>query len=102
MPDRAKTLFAGIDLELTPIQKPTSASKPELKPVLKINPLAEVNPLVDALRVKLNLARAYITIEDFIAARKSLQEIVQIGGPIDPVITVEAQNLLAELSLRNH
>jgi pilus assembly protein FimV len=102
MPDRAKTLFAGIDLELTPIQKPTSASKPELKPVLKINPLAEVNPLVDALRVKLNLARAYITIEDFVAARKSLQEIVQIGGPIDPVITVEAQNLLAELSLRNH
>jgi pilus assembly protein FimV len=102
MPDRAKTLFAGIDLELTPIQKPTSASQPELKPVSKINPLAEVNPLVDALRVKLNLARAYITIEDFVAARKSLQEIVQIGGPIDPVITVEAQNLLAELSLRNH
>jgi pilus assembly protein FimV len=102
MPDRAKALLAGIDLDLTPTQKPTPASRPELKPLSKINPLAEVNPLVDALRVKLNLARAYITIEDFVAARKSLQEIVLIGGPIDPVITVEAQNLLAELSLRNH
>lgn len=102
MPDRAKALFAGIDLDLTPTQKPTLTSSSELKPLSEVNPLAEVNPLVDALRVKLNLARAYITIEDFVAARKSLQEIVQIGGPIDPVITVEAQNLLTELSLRKH
>jgi pilus assembly protein FimV len=102
MPDRAKALFAGIDLELTPTKKTTPSSLPELKPISNINPLAELNPLVDALRVKLNLARAYITIEDFVAASKSLQEIVQIGGSIDPVITIEAQNLLAELSLRNH
>jgi pilus assembly protein FimV len=57
--------------------------------------------LADALRVKLNLARAYITIEDFSAAKKSLQEIVHIGGSIDPAITVEAQGLLVELSHRN-
>jgi pilus assembly protein FimV len=89
MPDRAKALFAGIDLDLAPVQKP---SKP---------PVGEVNPLADALRVKLNLARAYITIEDFSAAKKSLQEIVHIGGSIDPAITVEAQGLLAELSHQN-
>jgi pilus assembly protein FimV len=51
--------------------------------------------------VKLNLARAYITIEDFSAAKKSLQEIVHIGSSIDPAITIEAQGLLAELSHRN-
>ena len=89
MPDRAKALFAGIDLELTPVAKSTQPSA------------AEVNPLADALRVKLNLARAYITIEDFSAAKKSLQEIVHIGSAIDPAITIEAQGLLAELSHRN-
>lgn len=89
MPDRAKALFAGIDLDLTPVKKSTQP------------PVAEVNPLADALRVKLNLARAYITIEDFAAAKKSLQEIVHVGGSIDPEITIEAQGLLAELSHRN-
>jgi pilus assembly protein FimV len=89
MPDRAKALFAGIDLDLTPAIK-------SIQP-----PVTEINPLADALRVKLNLARAYITIEDFSAAKKSLQEIIQIGSSIDPAITVEAQGLLAELSNRN-
>ena len=89
MPDRAKALFAGIDLDLTPVKKPAPT------------PAVEVNPLADALRVKLNLARAYITIEDFSAAKKSLQEIVHIGSSIDPAITIEAQGLLAELSHRN-
>jgi pilus assembly protein FimV len=90
MPDRAKALFAGIDLELRPVNK----SSP--------TPTIAINPLTDALRVKLNLARAYITIEDFSAAKKSLQEIVQIGGSIDPLITLEAQGLLTELSQRNN
>jgi len=89
MPDRAKALFAGIDLDLTPVKKPVQSPAPD------------INPLADALRVKLNLARAYITIEDFSAAKKSLQEIVHIGSSIDPAITIEAQGLLAELSHRN-
>jgi pilus assembly protein FimV len=88
MPDRAKALFAGIDLELTPVKKSI--------------PAVDTNPLADALRVKLNLARAYITIEDFAAAKKSLQEIVHNGGSIDPVITAEAQRLLAELLHRDN
>ena len=86
MPERAKALFAGIDLDLPPPKK--------ISPAI----LIESNPLADALRVKLNLARAYITIEDFAAAKKSLEEIIQIGGPIDPAITMEAQGLLAKLS----
>ena len=89
MPDRAKALFAGIDLDLTPVKKPVQSPAPD------------INPLADALRVKLNLARAYITIEDFSAAKKSLQEIVHIGSSIDPAITIEAQGLLTELSHRN-
>jgi len=91
MPDRAKALFAGIDLDLSSSKRPAPQSTP-----------TEANPLADALRVKLNLARAYITIEDFDAAKKSLQEIVHIGSSIDPGITVEAQGLLVELSHRNH
>jgi pilus assembly protein FimV len=90
MPERAKALFAGIDLDLAPSKKSAPQSAP-----------TEASPLADALRVKLNLARAYITIEDFSAAKKSLQEIVHIGGSIDPAITVEAQGLLVELSHRN-
>lgn len=90
MPDRAKALFAGIDLDLTSVKNLTPT------------PAAEVNPLADALRVKLNLARAYITIEDFSAAKKSLQEIVHIGRSIDPAIMLEAQGLLTELSQRNN
>lgn len=89
MPDRAKALFAGIDLDLTSVKKDAQLS------------VAELNPLADALRVKFNLARAYITIEDFSSAKKSLEEIIHIGGSVDPAITLEAQALLVELSSRN-
>ena len=90
IPDRAKALFAGIDLNLSPSHKenPVKATV--------------VNPASDLLRVKLNLARAYITIEDFAAAKKSLQEIVAEAGVIDPAATEEAQELLLQLSQRNH
>lgn len=89
IPESAKALLASIDLDLTPV-KPASV---ELK--------KGSNPMADALRVKLNLAKAYITIEDFSAARKSLEEIAVIGAQIDPVITMEAQDLLLELSKRD-
>lgn len=90
MPERAKALFAGIDLDLSkPAQTPPPApNKPES------------NPLADTLRVKLNLARAYITIEDFSAAKKSLEEVLRVSNSVDPAITIEAQSLLAELSHR--
>jgi len=83
MSDKAKTLFGSINLDL-PVAKPATS---DLTP--------------DELRVRLNLARAYITIEDFSAAKKSLEEIVRIGASIDPEIVVEAQGVLAELSNNN-
>ncbi len=91
MPARAKALFDGIDLDL---------SKPaEEVPVITATPAS--NPLADTLRVKLNLARAYITIEDFSAAKNSLDEVLRISNSVDPEITIEAQGLLAEISHRN-
>jgi len=91
MPERAKALFAGIDLDLSkPVTKAPQASQDSVS-----------NPLADALRVKLNLARAYITIEDFSAAKKSLEEVLRVSTSVDPAITIEAQSLLAELSQRN-
>jgi pilus assembly protein FimV len=88
MPERAKALFAGIDLDLT-------------KPSEKTTPIpSESNPLLDTLRVKLNLARAYITIEDFSAAKKSLEEILSISSSVDLALTIEAQGLLNELNSR--
>ena len=93
LPERAKALFAEIDLDLPP-----SKLNPSSIQVL----IAKNNLQADTLRVKLNLARAYITIEDFSAAKKSLEEILQVSGPIDPSITIEAQGLLSELSHRNH
>ncbi len=87
MSERAKALFARIDLDL---------SKPSLAATTAVS-----NPLVETLRVKLNLARAYITIEDFPAAKKSLEEVLRVSNSVDPTITIEAQGLLAELSHRN-
>jgi pilus assembly protein FimV len=83
MSDKAKALFGNINLDLPPAKSPVSGVSS------------------DELRVKLNLARAYITIEDFSAANKSLDEIVQTGASIDPEIVIEAHGMLAELSHRN-
>jgi len=83
MSEKAKALFGGINLDLPP----TKPSAPQLSS--------------DELRVRLNLARAYITIEDVTAARKSLEEIVRIGASIDQEIVVEAQGMLAELASKN-
>lgn len=91
MPARAKALFEGIDLDLS---KPVNAA-----PSVATAPAS--NPLADTLRVKLNLARAYITIEDFSAAKKSLDEVLRMSNSVDPAITIEAQGLLAEISHRN-
>lgn len=91
MPARAKALFEGIDLDL---------SKP-VKGVSTVAAIPAANLLADTLRVKLNLARAYITIEDFSAAKKSLEEVLRVSNSIDPAITIEAQSLLAEISHRN-
>jgi pilus assembly protein FimV len=85
IPQRTKALLDGIDLELSP-KKSFSET--------------QSNPLADTLRVKLNLARAYITIEDFAAATKSLDEIVLISNTVDPAITIQAKALLAEIAQR--
>jgi len=83
MSDKAKALFGSINLDLAPAKLPVSGLSS------------------DELRVKLNLARAYITIEDFSAANKSLDEVVRIGASIDPEVVIEAQGMLAELAHRN-
>ena len=88
MLERAKALFAGIDLDLTKSSEKTTPIP------------SESNPLLDTLRVKLNLARAYITIEDFSAAKKSLEEILSISSSVDLALTIEAQGLLNELNSR--
>ena len=95
MPERTKALFAGIDLDLS---KPAKEVPKEVAPFVK--PAQENNPLADTLRVKLNLARAYITIEDFASAKRSLEEVLVVSNTIDPAITIEAQGLLSELSHR--
>jgi pilus assembly protein FimV len=96
MPARAKALFEGIDLDLS---KPAiKTSNTESSAIISGS---QNNPLADTLRVKLNLARAYITIEDFSAAKKSLEEVLRMSNSVDPAITIEAQGLLSELSHRN-
>ena len=55
----------------------------------------------DALRVKLNLVKAYITIEDFVAARKALDEILLVSSQVDPQITIAARSLVAQINQRS-
>jgi pilus assembly protein FimV len=83
---RAKNLFAGIDLDLTPIK-----SDPAVRN--------------DALRVKLNLAKAYMTIEDFTAATQSLEDIVQLSldpsNAVDAALVTDAKAMLSEIQQRS-
>ena len=80
MPERAKNLFAGIDLDLKPVK----------------SDLAIRN---DALRVKLNLAKAYMTIEDFAAATRSLDDIIQLS--LDPANAVDASLVREAKAMRS-
>jgi pilus assembly protein FimV len=86
MPERAKNLFAGIDLELTPVKSEFAIRN-------------------DALRVKLNLAKAYMTIEDFAAATRSLDDIIQLSldpsNVVDESLVAEAKGLLSEINRRS-
>ena len=86
MPDRAKNLFAGIDLNLTPAKSDPGARN-------------------DALRVKLNLAKAYTTIEDFAAAKQSLDEIIQLSlnpsNGVDGSLVADAKAMLSDIQRRS-
>jgi pilus assembly protein FimV len=86
MPERAKNLFAGIDLELTPVKSEFAIRN-------------------DALRVKLNLAKAYVTIEDFAAATRSLDDIIQLSldpsNSVDASLAAEAKGMLSEINRRS-
>lgn len=83
---RAKNLFAGIDLNLTP-----NKNDPAIRN--------------DALRVKLNLAKAYMTIEDFAAAKQSLDDIVRLSldpsNGVDASLVAEAKAMLSEINQRS-
>jgi len=86
MPERAKNLFAGIDLDLTPVKSDFAIRN-------------------DALRVKLNLAKAYLTIEDFAAAKRSLDDIIQLSldpaNSVDASLVTEANAMMSEINQRS-
>ncbi|NBV71650.1 MAG: hypothetical protein EBR60_06320, partial [Burkholderiaceae bacterium] len=82
VPQRAAAILADLDLNLEP-----SAT-------------AEI-PAAESLRVKLNLAKAYITIEDFAAARKAIEEILLVSNQVDPQMTISAKSLLSEINQRS-
>ena len=86
VPEHAAKLFASLDLSLDtkPVQSP------------KVDDL----PTAETLRVKLNLIRAYITIEDFSAARQAIQEVLAVSSQVDPDLTIQANALLAEINQR--
>ena len=83
---RAKNLFAGIDLDLTPVKSDPAARN-------------------DALRVKLNLAKAYMTIEDFAAAKQSLGDIIQLSldpsNGVDGSLAADAKAMLSDIHRRS-
>ena len=84
---RAKNLFAGIDLDLTP-----NKNDPAIRN--------------DALRVKLNLAKAYMTIEDFAAAKQSLGDIIQLSldpsNGVDGSLLADAKAMLSDIDRRSN
>lgn len=92
IPERAQAIFSDLNLDLVSSGKKTDSKAQSNTEESKV--------LADALRVKLNLARAYITIEDFSAAKKSLEEVLNASNAVDPAITIEAQGLLSEMAHR--
>ena len=85
MSARTKNLFAGIDLELTPVKNDPGTRN-------------------DALRVKLNLAKAYLMIEDYAAAKHSLDDIIQLSldssNRVDESLIADAKAMLDEINRR--
>ncbi len=88
MPEHAAKLFASLDLSLD--------SKPTQNQSVPVGDL----PTAETLRVKLNLIRAYITIEDFSAAKQAIQEVLAVSSQVDPDLTIQANSLLAEINQR--
>ena len=82
IPSRASEILSNLDLNLTPSTESGAQA-------------------ADTLRVKINLARAYITIEDYVAARKALEEILLVSNQVDPQITISARGLMAEINQRS-
>jgi pilus assembly protein FimV len=81
VPDFAKKLFSGIDLNLdTPVQKT----------LLKVQSLSEQ-------RVKLNLAKSYLKIDDVSTAKLILQELIGQGEQGSTDIVNEARNLISRI-----
>jgi pilus assembly protein FimV len=82
VPEQAAKLFASLNLDLVPGTQNSGTALPS----------------VEALRVKLNLIRAYITIEDFGAARAAIHEVLAVSNQIDPELTIQAKSLMAEVN----
>jgi pilus assembly protein FimV len=87
VPEQAAKLFASLDLNLSPVTQTSG---------IKTSDIAL--PSAEALRVKLNLIRAYITIEDFGAARTAIHEVLAVSNQIDPELTIQAKSLMAEVN----
>ncbi len=85
VPEQAAKLFASLDLNLGSASVASQNSGVSL-------------PSPESLRVKLNLIRAYITIEDFAAAREAIQEVLAVSNQIDPELTIQAKSLMAEVN----
>ena len=89
IPPQAAKVFASLDLNLDPAAKAVVTEK------------SESLPSAETLRVRLNLSKAYLTIEDYKAARLALNEILTVSNQVDPEITIQARSMLAELDQRN-
>ncbi len=87
VPEQAAKLFASLDLNLGPATQASAHQGSDA-----------ALPTAEALRVKLNLIRAYITIEDFAAAREAIQEVLAVSNQIDPELTIQAKSLMAEVN----
>ena len=87
VPDQAAKLFASLDLNLGPAVSQATKQTSDI-----------ALPSAENLRVKLNLIRAYITIEDFAAAREAIQEVLAVSNQIDPELTIQAKSLMAEVN----
>ena len=98
VPQNAKSLFARIDLNLdSPIQTPFSKNvNTGFDSLLKASP--KLIPSLSEQRVKLNLAKSYLKIEDLVTAKYVLLELVAIGESAEPEILQEAKTLLARVN----
>jgi pilus assembly protein FimV len=105
VPEFAKNIFATLDLNLDTPPPPNqvnsivdNALSKQQEPIEKNTVSDKKIPSIPNQKLRLNLAKSYIQINDYPTAKIILQELVQLGADGQEEIVLEAQKYLVQIA----